>query len=429
MHGGMMKTNNAAFSTKPKIVKRAKLIGSSSAINMLNLDIDLVADSGFPVLICGEQGSGKKLVSSYIHLASKRAKQALVTFNCASFSEDLLERELFGYVAGAFSSASTDAPGKYQLADGGTLFLDEIDALPLAIQTKLAKVIQSGELQRLGCDESNKFDVRLIAATSKRLAKEVAAGRFNDALYHRLTVYPLQVPNLRDRGTDILLLAEHFLTNIAHILDIDKLSLANDAQQALLAYAWPGNIDELVDLLEIAALTGVEHSSDVDHSTDGQSTIVLDGCYFNIPTSDRKVKSLTTKPAQNLVPVSAIEPVNINVESVDENVETVDLGDVEPADVNADSVDIADVESVDINIESVDVDVESVTESVAAENQIIINTHLNDNNLKQVTDDFQRQFINKMLVENNGNSSATARAIGVDRSNLHRLMKRLEINC
>lgn len=411
MHGGMMKTNNAAFSTKPKIVKRAKLIGSSSAINMLNLDIDLVADSGFPVLICGEQGSGKKLVSSYIHLASKRAKQALVIFNCASFSEDLLERELFGYVAGAFSSASTDAPGKYQLADGGTLFLDEIDALPLAIQTKLAKVIQSGELQRLGCDESNKFDVRLIAATSKRLAKEVAAGRFNDALYHRLTVYPLQVPNLRDRGTDILLLAEHFLTNIAHILDIDKLTLANDAQQALLAYAWPGNIDELVDLLEVAALTGVERS------TDGESTIVLDGCYFNIPASDCKVKLLTTKRAvklaQSVELVSVIDPVNSNVVSVNENVKAVDIDHVEP---------------VDVNVGSENADVESATESVLEQNEIVINAVLNDNNLKQVTDDFQRQFISKMLVENNGNSSATARAIGVDRSNLHRLMKRLEIS-
>ena len=233
---------------------RRELIGSSDALKQLVNDIDTVASSDLTVLITGETGVGKELVASALHTLSPRANRPLITVNCAALPDSLVESELFGHVRGAFSGAVSDRGGKFELADGGTLFLDEVGELPLAVQAKLLRVLQNGQLQRIGSDREHAVDVRLIAATNRDLGEEVRAGRFRADLYHRLTVFPLRVPPLRERGRDVLLLAGSFLEENRARLGLSSLRVSADAQAALLTYSWPGNVRELEHLIARSAL-------------------------------------------------------------------------------------------------------------------------------------------------------------------------------
>ena len=231
-----------------------ELVGQSAVHKDLLREIALLGDSELTVLISGETGVGKELVAEAIHAASARAKRALISINCAALPDTLVESELFGHVRGAFSGAVNERSGKFELADGGTLFLDEVGELPLAVQAKLLRVLQSGQLQRVGSDREHRVDVRVLAASNRDLAEEVRAGRFRADLYHRLSVYPLRVPALRERGRDVLLLAGYFLEENRARLGLRSLRLAADGQKALLAYDWPGNVRELEHLIGRAAL-------------------------------------------------------------------------------------------------------------------------------------------------------------------------------
>ncbi|OUL99583.1 nitric oxide reductase transcriptional regulator NorR [Variovorax sp. JS1663] len=225
------------------------LIGRSAAMRQLQKEIGLVAGSELPVLIQGETGVGKELVAEALHAGSTRAARPMISLNCAALPETLVESELFGHVKGAFTGALGERPGKFELADGGTLFLDEVGELALPVQAKLLRVLQSGQLQRLGSDREHRVDVRLIAASNRNLADEVRAGRLRADFYHRLSVYPLHVPPLRERGRDVLLLAGFFLEENRSRLGLGGLRLDADAQAALLAHDWPGNVRELEHLL------------------------------------------------------------------------------------------------------------------------------------------------------------------------------------
>ena len=178
----------------------SQLIGSSGAMARLRGEIELVARSDFTVLITGETGVGKELVARAFHAASTRRNEPLIYVNCAALPETLAESELFGHVRGAFTGAIADRPGKFEVADGGTLLLDEIGELPLTVQPKLLRALQEGEIQRVGSDRPRQVDVRVLAATNRDLEEEVRAGRFRADLFHRLNVYPLQVPPLRERA-------------------------------------------------------------------------------------------------------------------------------------------------------------------------------------------------------------------------------------
>lgn len=235
-----------------------ELIGQSSSQRQLRKEIEVVANSALSVLITGETGVGKELVAEAIHQQSPRAGKPLISLNCAALPETLAESELFGHVKGAFSGAMNERSGKFDLADGGTLFLDEVGELPLAMQAKLLRVLQSGQLQRVGSDREHHVDVRLITATNRDLAEEVRNGRFRADLYHRLSVYPLHVPALRERGRDILLLAGYFLEQNRARLGLRSLRLSIDSQHALLAYDWPGNVRELEHLVSRAALKAMQ---------------------------------------------------------------------------------------------------------------------------------------------------------------------------
>lgn len=230
------------------------IVGTSQSLTRLLSDVDTVAPTSLTVLIEGETGVGKELIARRLHLQSDRADQPLVYLNCAALPETLAEAELFGHTRGAFTGAERSRAGRFELADGGTLFLDEIGELPLALQATLLRVLQEGEIQRLGSDRLHRVDVRIVAATNRNLKQEVAAGRFREDLYHRLSVFPLRVPPLRERGQDVLQLAECFLERLQYRLNIQKLLLTPDSRQRLLHYSWPGNVRELEHVLSRAAL-------------------------------------------------------------------------------------------------------------------------------------------------------------------------------
>ncbi len=231
-----------------------QIVGSSPALQRLLHGIEAVARTPAAVLITGESGTGKELVAHAIHRRSDRAEQPLVKVNCASVPKDLFESEFFGHVKGAFTGAHRDRTGRFQLADNGTLFLDELGEIPLELQAKLLRVLQDGEFQRVGEDQSHKVDVRIIAATNNDLKAAVEQGRFREDLYYRLSVFPLEVPPLRDRSEDIPQLASHFLQQIGVDFGREPPAISTQDMQRLIHYRWPGNVRELRNVLERAVI-------------------------------------------------------------------------------------------------------------------------------------------------------------------------------
>ncbi|MGN6107122.1 MAG: nitric oxide reductase transcriptional regulator NorR [Kofleriaceae bacterium] len=225
------------------------MLGVSPAIERVRHEIEMVASTPFPVLILGETGVGKELAARAIHTGSPRRDAPLIQINCAALPSGVIESELFGHVRGAFTGAVVHRPGKFELADGGTLLLDEIGELPLAVQATLLRVLQEGEVQRVGSDAPIRVDVRLLAATNRDLAREVAHGRFRADLYHRLNVFPLRIPPLRERPEDIGILAGHFLDRYRAQLGLGRVVLSREASAALDASTWPGNVRELDHVL------------------------------------------------------------------------------------------------------------------------------------------------------------------------------------
>ncbi|WP_355660643.1 nitric oxide reductase transcriptional regulator NorR [Halomonas salifodinae] len=227
---------------------------NSPVMRQLMANVALVAPTAMSVLLHGETGVGKELIARSLHARSERHQGPLVQVNCAALSESLAESALFGHRRGAFSGAVKDHRGHFRMADGGTLMLDEIGELPLALQAKLLRVLQEGEIQPLGQERPEPVDVRIVAVTNRDLAAEVAAGRFREDLYHRLGAFPLEVPPLRQRREDIPLLAGHFLEVNRIRLGLANLRLSPAAGTALLDWQWPGNIRELEHTLARAAL-------------------------------------------------------------------------------------------------------------------------------------------------------------------------------
>lgn len=232
----------------------AHMLGVSDAMERVRKDIDTVAASDLSVLIVGETGVGKELAARAVHAASPRRDGPLIYVNCAALPESVVESELFGHLRGAFTGAVADRLGKFEVADGGTLFLDEIGELPLSVQPKLLRALQEGEIQRVGSDQSLHVDVRVVAATNRHLDHEIAAGRFRADLYHRLDVYRIRVPPLRERPDDIGVLAGYFLDRYRVRLGLRQLVLGRRAMEALCARDWPGNVRELDHVLARAAL-------------------------------------------------------------------------------------------------------------------------------------------------------------------------------
>jgi len=242
-----------------RITKGKEILGSSPAMVRLRREIELVAGSDFTVLVLGETGVGKELVVRAIHAASERRDGPMLYLNCAALPETLADSELFGHTKGAFTGADRDRAGKFEVADEGTLFLDEIGELPLSIQAKLLRAIQEGEIQRVGSEKSVHVDVRLLAATNRNLEEGVKNGRFRADLFHRLNIYPLQVPPLRERIEDIPLLAGYFCERTQRRLGLGPVRLVVDVVEILSRYHWPGNVRELENVISRAILKASRH--------------------------------------------------------------------------------------------------------------------------------------------------------------------------
>ncbi|QXI26053.1 nitric oxide reductase transcriptional regulator NorR [Pseudomonas vanderleydeniana] len=235
-------------------VEDGEILGQSEVLQRLLDELDVLADADLPVLLLGETGVGKELFARRLHRLSRRSHKPLIQVNCAALPESLAESELFGHVKGAFSGATSDRAGRFDAASGGTLFLDEVGELPLSVQAKLLRTLQNGEIQRLGEDRPLHVDVRIIAATNRHLPDSIRDGLFRADLYHRLSVYPVPIPALRERGQDVLVLAGHFLELNRARLGLRGLRLSPAAERALLAYTWPGNVRELEHVISRAAL-------------------------------------------------------------------------------------------------------------------------------------------------------------------------------
>jgi DNA-binding NtrC family response regulator len=233
---------------------RSEVIGSSQAWRRVRELIGHVAPSQATLLLTGESGTGKEVIATMVHRLSTRAEQAFIVLNAAALPPTLLEAELFGYEKGAFTGAHERKPGQFELADGGTLFLDEIGDMPIEIQAKLLRVLQDGTFKRLGGTRELQVDVRLITATNKNLMEEVRLRHFREDLYYRLNVIAIRLPALRERRSDIPLLASHFICQYARINHKQVSSIQQEALEALKAYDWPGNVRELENVIERAVV-------------------------------------------------------------------------------------------------------------------------------------------------------------------------------
>jgi two-component system, NtrC family, response regulator HydG len=232
-----------------------QILGRSPSLREALTRAAQVAPTEATVLVTGESGTGKELIARGVHYASPRADRPFVAVNCAALPDTLLESELFGHERGAFTGADRQKPGRFELAAGGTLFLDEVGDLSAAVQVKLLRVLQEREYQRVGGTATFKADIRLIAATNKDLNAEMAGGRFRSDLFYRLSVFGVHLPPLRERGDDVLLLADSFVQSLAASMGKRDVTLSRDAREALRQHRWPGNIRELQNAIERALIT------------------------------------------------------------------------------------------------------------------------------------------------------------------------------
>ncbi len=316
------------------------MIGEAPAMQDVFRIIGRLSRSSISVLINGESGTGKELVAHALHRHSPRAKAPFIALNMAAIPKDLIESELFGHEKGAFTGANTIRQGRFEQADGGTLFLDEIGELSLALQAKLLRVLQYGDIQRVGDDRSLRVDVRVLAATNRDLREEVLAGRFRADLFHRLSVFPLFVPPLRERGDDVVLLAGYFCEQCRLRLGLSRVVLSPGARRHLLNYGWPGNVRELEHAIHRAVVLA--------RATRAGDEVILEAQHFALSED-----VLPAPPAESFLALPTCR------------------------------------------------------------------------NLRESTENFQREMIRQALAQNNHNWAASARALETDVANLHRLAKRL----
>ncbi|SIN97943.1 sigma-54-dependent transcriptional regulator [Halodesulfovibrio marinisediminis] len=245
-----LRKENLALKSRIRTEQTVEVTGNSAPIRELREHIERVAPTDAWVLITGENGTGKEIAARSIHAHSRRADNPLVAVNCAAIPEELIESELFGHERGAFTGADQSKTGKFEMANNGTLFLDEIGDMSMKTQAKILRILQEQSFERVGGNKTIKVNVRVIAATNKKLEDEIREGNFREDLYYRLRVFPIYVPPLRERGTDVILLIENFITTLVAEHGFKPLTFDEEATKALLQYGWPGNVRELKNFVE-----------------------------------------------------------------------------------------------------------------------------------------------------------------------------------
>jgi DNA-binding NtrC family response regulator len=263
------------------------LIGDSQALRQVLRDIGQVAETDATVLILGETGTGKELVARAIHAASARRARQLIIVNCAAIPATLIESELFGHEAGAFTGATKKREGRFALADKSTIFLDEIGELPLGLQAKLLRVLQEGEFDPVGSSSAKKVNVRVLAATNRDLEKSVREGQFREDLFYRLNVFPLRLPPLRERGDDVVRLASAFARRFSTKMGRTIAPMTADSAHRLKGYSWPGNVRELQNVIERAVITATDGQLNLDRALPEVSSPGLSSDHSTVPSPGR----------------------------------------------------------------------------------------------------------------------------------------------
>ena len=272
------------------------MIGQSEVMLQLKKQVSRVAPLDTTILIGGESGTGKELVAKSIHQMSSRSEKDMVSVNCAAIPESLIEAELFGHVKGAFTGATQDRAGLIESADGSTLFLDEIGELPLEAQSRLLRVLQEGEIRKVGSTDRTYVNVRLVAATHRNLLDMVSKGQFREDLYYRLNVIELRCPPLRDRGEDIMVLAEALLDRVKHQMNRPELKFSGSIQASIESHPWPGNVRELGNVIERAVV--LCEGPLIDHSDLGLT---------NVPDTNHTFSAKEQRPMGRAQPMMSLE--------------------------------------------------------------------------------------------------------------------------
>jgi len=281
-----------------------EIIGNSTAINQVLQEVEQVAGTDTTVLITGESGTGKELIARAIHQNSRRDEKPLVKVNCAAIPANLMESEFFGHAKGAFSGATQKRDGRFTLADGGTIFLDEIGELSYDLQVKLLRVLQEGEFEPVGSSQTRKVDVRVLAATNRDLDKAVHNQTFRVDLYYRLNVFPIEVPPLRKRGDDVILLAAYFANKFSRTMGRSFEPLTVDNKTCLKAYSWPGNVRELQNVIERAAITHQNGRLNLDRAFPETTTMPPAATIFPADNDTKKIRTaadMANLERQNLI--------------------------------------------------------------------------------------------------------------------------------
>ena len=282
-----------------------RIVGTSQALRRMLKRVEAVAETPANVLVEGESGVGKELVARAIHARSSRADGPLVKVNCASIPKELFESEFFGHVKGAFTGAHRDRIGRFQLADGGTIFLDEVGEIPLELQSKLLRVLQESEFERVGDDITRSVDVRVIAATNRNLEQLIVDGEFREDLFYRLSVFPVEVPPLRERGDDVVQLAQHFLEQTCKDFGRETLTLTRAHTASLKAYGWPGNVRELKNVIERAVILSPGNMLRLDLSLPGRA-FEEDVAVTEVPRDDNVLSEMEMREFQKANTVKAL---------------------------------------------------------------------------------------------------------------------------
>ena len=394
------------------IKQRYNIVGNCEALNHV-LDVALqVAPTDLSVLIVGESGVGKEIVPRVIHDNSPRRREKYFAINCGSIPEGTIDSELFGHVKGSYTGAINDSPGYFGVANKGTLFLDEVGELPLATQARLLRVLETGEYIPVGATEVRKTDVRIVAATNLNIRQAISDGRFREDLYYRLNSIPIQIPPLRERGEDIVLLFRLFAMQMAEKYKMDRVVLDEDAKQLLMRYKWPGNVRQLKNITEQISILSPERTITVDvlrrfipqdQETTQLATIHREGGDHSFENEREILYKILFELRGN------VNDMRREMSSLKKQLDEVQSGVSQPSPLSTTQIaPIQPIQPLQPRIE------EAVAEEYIEPEREPENLNLND---------ISKQMLEKALERNHGNRRKAAQELGISDRTLYRRLK------